>query len=219
MHDQTTAPGRDGERIDSWSVIHDEVFAGLNHALSNRVMGLESFLTIAERRGTADWSGVMAEQARLERLLQLYRLLEEAPRERPEPMHVSEPAADATDLLGHHLGLRDLVVEGESAPDGAVVSLPRRHAVRAFLVLLYEAARRADPAWGRVSWRYEIGADDVTVMVTTKPALDGEADASLLAEAAEFAGGAPDAVWYLLDPGASFVAALKLPLVRSRRGH
>jgi hypothetical protein len=207
------------QRGDPWLVIHDAVFAGLNHALSNRVMGLESFVTIATRRGSADWNTLAAEAARLEKLLQLYRLLEVSASERAEPMHVSEPTADAMDLLGHHLALREVPVVSDGAPAEAVVSLPRRLAARAFLVLLHEAARRADRDGATVHWRYEIGADDVTVLATTRPAADADDDPVLLEAARPLVAGAPDAVWSVLDPGRSYVAAMRLPLSLAARRH
>lgn len=205
----------DAGRRDPWSVIHDAVFAGLNHALSNRVMGLVAFMTIAERRGTVDWSDLMAEHARCERLLQLYRLLEVLPGELAEPMHVSEPLADAIDLLGHHLGLRDIAVEIDPAPAMAVVSLPRRRATRAFLVLLHEAARRADGASARVHWHYALGADEVTVVATVRPGTEADADCTLLMAAPALVGGVPEDVRCILDPGHSYHAELRLPLLRA----
>lgn len=215
-----TGPFRAGAHYalggDPWAIVHDAVFAGLNHALSNRVMGMEGVIAIGQRRGAVDWPSILAEQERSTQLLQLYRLLEVVPDERAEPMHVSEPVADATSLLRHHLALRDVIVGSEIAPESAVVTLPRRSAVRAILVLLYEAARRAERGGGGVLWRYEVGAGDVTVMATTRPGVDADADAVLVQRAAQFVGRpAPDA-WCVLDPGRSYIAALRLPLVAAR---
>ncbi|MBI2406696.1 MAG: hypothetical protein HYV19_00145 [Gemmatimonadetes bacterium] len=202
----------------AWLQIHHALFAGLNHALSNRVMGIESALTISERRGVVDWSLMTGEQARLERLLQLYRLLEVVEGERAEPMHISEPVADANDLLAHHLELRDVAVESDPVPPTAVVSLPRRLAARSFLVLLYEAARRAHPEAPSVRWSFEAGVDDITVMATVRPAPDADPGDAMLA-AALLVGAAPGAVWSVRDPGRSYAAAMKLPLLHAGRRH
>ena len=140
--------------------IHAGAMAGLNHALSNRVMACEG-IAIAARNGRANWLERMdREQEALSTLLALYRLLESPVGESHEAIAVSDALNDAIALFGHYPVLREIRIVRTGAGDAGAVEAPRRGLTQAILVLLREVARRVD-------------ATDPDAVVTVRVALEG----------------------------------------------
>jgi hypothetical protein len=139
----------DGDAALQWLSASSDVFRGLNHSLSNRLLSLEMLSTVAQRGEDVDddlLAIVAGESGRFQILLKLYRLLESGDRAGSEPALVTDILPDAVSLFGHHSGLRDVRVEIAPIGDLAPVFVHSGSLAHALLVALIAVGRVVSPA-------------------------------------------------------------------------
>ena len=214
-----TAPSVPGQ---PWTHVYDAIFGGLNHALSNLVMGMDAAIV---RGGAIDPGRLRAERDQLDRLLRLYRLMESSAGERAEALLVPDVALDAIGLMGQHAVYGGVRVEARLTGSGgsgvAAVSAPRRALTHAILVLLHETARHADLDGDERSIFVQLAATPTQVQVivgTVGAARRTSAQGVDVLRAAPALLGLPTAaVVEQFDSAGAYVVVLMLPALRARR--
>lgn len=158
--------GRDGAAALQWLSASADVYRGLNHSLSNRLLSLEMLSTVAQRGEDVDddlLAIVAGESGRFQTLLRLYRLMESGERSPSEPALVTDILPDAVSLFGHHSGLRDVSVHIAPIGDLSPVLLHPSSLAQALLVAIVAVARVAASADVGVIVRCSGDADWVEV--------------------------------------------------------
>ncbi|MEP6691895.1 MAG: hypothetical protein ABJD07_12125 [Gemmatimonadaceae bacterium] len=122
--------------------VEDGLFAGLAHALSNRISTISVIgqtLELGETNPRLMSDTIAQEVGKLEEILRLMRLV---PAEgRADPVHIPELKRDLLGLVRHHRELRGVEVEVAGAPDVFPVVADRPVLLRAILAGIVAAAR------------------------------------------------------------------------------
>ena len=134
----------DGDAALQWLSASSDVFRGLNHSLSNRMLSLEMLSTVAERGEDVDddlLAIVAGEAGRFRTLLKLYRVMESSDRTASEPALIGDILPDAIALFGYDSVLRDTRIALAPIGDLAPVLLQPSACVQSLLVALIAVAR------------------------------------------------------------------------------
>jgi hypothetical protein len=122
----------------------DGLSRGLNHALSNRVNTLNTLLAVLQETPERDPEidgALLAEEARFEGVLHLYRLMPLEGAAAPEPMVLADPVKDAVALLSHHLDLRMLACRVTGLEGAPPVRSLRQSLTQSILLMLVSVGR------------------------------------------------------------------------------
>ena len=136
---------------DPWTETSDALFAGLTHALGNRVATVSAcagMLDPADPDGQLA-AALRAEVRRLEAMLGEFRLLALDPRGPAVPLHLPDYLPHVVALHGHHPALRDVPCEVAAEGEIPPVLASEGTLTRALLVLLTDARRAALASAGR----------------------------------------------------------------------
>jgi hypothetical protein len=138
--------------LDSWIRLSDGLIAGVHHTLNNRLGALSAVSQIIESDLPANHplaGALNAEIHRLEISVGVLRLLSGGAGD-PQPLQVGSTIEDASRLLSLHHGLRD--VRLDVSVDDTLLPLwtDPSHLLRALLLMMAVAGRRANGGDGTV---------------------------------------------------------------------
>jgi hypothetical protein len=154
---------------DQWLRVSEKVIKGLNHQLTNRVASLEAVLAVFEDGGDPDPQMLRAlsqETSRLNRLLQLYRLMPAEPFAVAEPVRLQDMMPQVLELHAHHSDLRDIPCEVSGDPDTLPTLVRPSALLRCLLVLLGSGAGNALRSGNSDPLRLTYGGDSQTLRIT-----------------------------------------------------
>ena len=167
----------------AWLDTMDGLSRGLNHALSNRVNTFSTLMAVLHDARTLDAeleNALVAEEARMEALLRLYRLMPLARTASPEPMVLADPVNDALALFAHHLDLRMLPCTVTGLADAPPVRSRRQSLTQGILLLLVAVGRAFDEGHdesAELTLQVIHTADDVTLHASTGSPVTAAPDA------------------------------------------
>lgn len=171
------APGPDPELAgvgEAWLEASDGLLAGVGHALNNRVAALAAVGQVLASTSEGPLSRALsAESSRLQRTVQLLRLLVRRWAGEPEPIQLADVLADVAELLSHHPDLRAESIRVSADPGLPPVLSERSALTHAFCLLLIPAARAAERAGGEP---LEIRCSATAAEVRVEIPFPGDAD-------------------------------------------
>lgn len=165
--------------FEGWLRLSEGLIAGVHHALNNRLASLSAVGQVVESDLPADHplSGALSEELdRIEASVAILRLLSGG-RSSAEPVLLESVLDDAGRLFGLHHALRDLRLEVESAPSLLPLYTDPNELLRAVLMMMAVAGRRALGGDGIV--RVTVSGDEsgVEVVVEGRGPSDGDVEA------------------------------------------
>jgi len=207
-------PAADAGLAGAWLRVHDEVLAGLNHALSNRAAAAGALAAITEPHEPPgeELAGALAsEAARLDALLRLFRRLPRITPARPAPQQLAEVLPVAVQLYSYGVTRSRELPCALTVEDGLLPVLAGEDALTHALVALLFGAGRWTIAGdeGRLSAR--ASGDGTAVQVVVEGTRTGGTPAAGRELALPAAGLAE---WLLGDGGARVVEERAAATVR-----
>ncbi len=152
MSEQAAGPVTSALEEGGWRRVSDRILQGLCHDLAGRASslgGLVQLIQLGDREPDSVAPFLDAEVTRLEEIIRLLRLLPGDPDAGGEPLAPSELIPTLVLLQRHHRGLESVEIvldEDRSAPP---ILVNWTAFARAFLLVLSEAARRAEASGSR----------------------------------------------------------------------
>lgn len=132
---------------DAWLEVSDDLLAGVGHALSNRVAALTAVGQVLAATTEGPFTKALStESSRLQRAVQLLRLLIRRWDTEPEPIRVEDVLKDVVELLGHHPEVRNTSIRLEGAAGLAPVWSERSLLTHALCIVLSVAAEAVERA-------------------------------------------------------------------------
>jgi hypothetical protein len=130
---------------EAWLEVSDDLLQGVGHALNNRVAALAAVgqVLAATTEGPLT-RALSAESSRLQRAVQLLRLLVRRWDAEAEPLTVQEVLDDVAELVSHHPRVRDVGLRVEAEAGLLPVRAERSSLTHAFCLLLAPAAEAAE---------------------------------------------------------------------------
>lgn len=130
---------------EAWLEVSDDLLQGVGHALNNRVAAMTAVgqVLAATTEGPLT-TALSAESSRLQRAVQLLRLLVRRWDAEPEPLTVQDVLDDVTELVSHHPRVHTAGLRVEAEAGLMPVRAERSSLTHAFCLLLAPAAEAAE---------------------------------------------------------------------------
>lgn len=165
---------------DQWLRVAEKVLKGLTLDLTDRVAALEAVsATLTQAGQAADQAAarsLVQEVARLNQLMQLFRLMPAEPFVRTDAVRLQDVVPQVLELHQHHTDLREIPVDVQVSADTAPVLVRPSALLRCLLVLLESAAGNALRSGFPPSVTVSFGGDAKQVFVR----IEGPAPAGTL---------------------------------------